>query len=144
MTAIAARDGVMSADTLYGYGYIKAFEPKIVKKDGYLLGIAGSDVPHLQDVVKWFFSEIKAPRRIEFKNADFTLLIVTPSGQIQTWNNLGLCQPIKQKFWAIGSGGAVCIGAMEYGATAPQAVAAAIKWAEACGGKVITRKIDSK
>lgn len=141
MTAIAYRNGVLAGDTLCGYGHVKAFEPKIVKKDGYLLGVAGSDMPSLEDVVKWFFTEVRASRRNEFKNADFTALVVTPAGRIQLWHHSGLCQPIRNKFWAIGSGGAVCLGAMEQGATSAQAVAAAIKWADACGGRVMTRSL---
>lgn len=144
MTAIAYRAGVMAGDTQCGYGSLKAQEIKMVKRDGYLLGICGDDTPALEDVVKWFFAELKAPRRIEFKSASFTALVVTPNGKIQTWHNSGLCQPIKQKFWAVGSGSLVCMGAMEHGATAQQAVAAAIKWADGCGGRVITRRLKGK
>jgi hypothetical protein len=144
MTAIAYRSGLLAADTLCGYGTIKAHEPKIIKKDGYLLGIAGNDMPSLEDVVRWFFIDLKAHRRNEFKDADFTALVVTPAGRIQAWHHSGLCQPITEKFWAIGSGRAVCMGAMERGATSPQAVAAAIKWADSCGGRVLTRKLKGK
>lgn len=141
MTAIAYRDGILASDTLCGIEPLKLNEPKIMKKDGYLIGMSGDNIPSINDFAKWFFADLKSSRRHEFKGADFEVMVVTPSGQVQIWQNTGLYYPIKQKFWACGSGAGVCMGAMEHGATAVQAVKAAIKWAQSCGGRVISKRL---
>jgi hypothetical protein len=146
MTAIAYRNGTMAGDTNIEFGYVKTTEQKIVKKDGYLIGVSGSACPHNDDFIRWFFVDVKASRRLEMKGCEFEALVVTPTGKMQLWSNSGLCYPVPPaaKFWAVGSGAEVCMGAMEAGATAERAVAAAIKWAKGCGGKVTVKRLKGK
>lgn len=146
MTAIAYRAGIMASDTNIEFGFIKSTETKAIRHNGYLIGVSGSSCPHNDDFIRWFFADLKANRRLEFKGCDFEALVVTPQGKMQLWSHDGLCYPVPPaaKFWAVGSGAETCMGAMEMGATAAQAVAAAIKWAKGCGGRVTTQRLKGK
>lgn len=141
MTAVAYRDGVISADTMTTHNYVKAHEPKVIKKEGHLFGVAGEACPSNEDLVSWFLKNKVRESLPEFKNHSFTMMVIYPEGNIKLIDNTGRFYPIKDKFWAIGSGAEVCFGAMEMGASAQEAVKAAIKWQKDCGGKVITRKL---
>ena len=140
MTAIAYRDGIMASDTmtLYGPADFKFNMPKVIHKDGYLIGSAGNACPSNDDVVDWFFkAQYPLPK---FEGASFSLLVVTPEKKIELWDSeSGTKDPVPGKFFAIGSGASVCMGAMEAGATAEDAVKAAIKWVHGCGGKVVSK-----
>jgi 20S proteasome alpha/beta subunit len=144
MTAIAFRSGQMAADTRTTHNYVKANEVKIIHRDGYLIGVSGESCPSNADLVRWFFNAIDKHQRPEFKDYKFTLLVATPKGRITTIDNSGRFYPIvHQRFWAVGAGSEVCMGAMEMGATAEQAVRAAIKWQKDCGGRVTVRSLKS-
>ena len=140
MTCIAYRDGVLAGDTEWGDGNIKHQDIKVVKRNGHLIGICGNDTPPLDDVIEWFFSTPEKKKE-EFKKVDFAILVIDPSGAIWLLDNRGHSFKTKEKFWAIGSGQEVAMGAMEAGATAKQAVKAAIKWAQGCGGRVVSRSL---
>jgi len=140
MTAIAYKNGRMAADTLCTMSNRKFHAVKIAKHDGHLLGAAG-DLPSIVDLVRWYFLAPGKPTRPKFEGFDFDMMVVTPSGRIHVWDNRGTFEPISHKFWAVGSGGLACLGAMEHGASADQAVRAAIKWADGCGGRVTVRTL---
>jgi hypothetical protein len=140
MTAIAYSPGVMAADTLCTSSGSQFHSPKIIKHQGYLLGAAGDVLP-LADLVRWYFSALGDPTRSKIGSFDFDLMVVTPKGKIELWDQRGICEPIPHKFWAVGCGAQCCLGAMEAGAKAPEAVRAAIKWTESVGGRVTVRKL---
>lgn len=130
----------MAADTLCGDSNRKYHAAKIAKYEGHLIGAAG-DVPSVPDLIRWYFLAPGKPARPKWEGFDFDMMVVTPAGRIQLWTHRGAFESFPHKFWAIGSGGLCCLGAMERGASAVQAVKAAIKWAEACGGRVTVRKL---
>lgn len=140
MTAIAVKDGMMASDTMTAYRNTKTNEEKIIQKKGYLLGVAGNKCPPNNYIADWFFEEEDPLPSFE-RDTEFDLLVLTPNGKIELWNQDGLKSVIDEPFWAIGSGADVCMGAMEYGATAKEAVKAAIKWAWGVEGKVISRSL---
>lgn len=132
----------MAADTRTTHDFIKVNESKIIKRDGHLVGVSGETCPSNADLARWFFAAPVKHFRPEFKDAKFTLLIALPNGRVTTIDNSGRFYPIvHQRFWAIGSGAEACMAAMEVGATAAEAVAAAIKWQRDCGGRVTVRKL---
>jgi hypothetical protein len=61
-------------------------------------------------------------------------LVVSPD-RVVCFGDSG-CWPINSEFYALGSGYQIAMGAMEHGATAPEAVRAAIKWDTISGGDV--------
>lgn len=72
---------------------------------------------------------------------NFTGMLIAPNGEpFMVEDDLTLIQ-IKAPFYAEGSGADFAIGAMEMGASAEQAVQAAIKHSANCGGKIQTVKL---
>ncbi|HVJ31681.1 MAG TPA: hypothetical protein VND94_01085 [Terriglobia bacterium] len=140
MTVIAYRDGIMAADSLMQLGSTKARCRKIAKHRGHLIGLSGNVCPPLDTFIELFFSEDEDDRRF-LSTFDFDALIVTPAGEIQVWEQRLCFETPPVPFWAIGSGQDCAMGAMEMGATAKQAAAAAIKWVPNIGGPVTTRSL---
>jgi hypothetical protein len=140
VTAIAYRDGVMAADTQCTTGHIKWHSPKIAKHKGYLLGAAGNP-PSVTGLIRWYFQALGKPTRPKLEGYEFDLLVVTPKGRIELWDQRGQFEPIRYRFWAVGCGAECCLAAMDMGASAPRAVRAAIKFADHCGGRVTTCKL---
>lgn len=144
MTAIAYRAGVLAADSeVHWNDYVKAYEnDKVVKDHGDLMGIAGDVCPSHEEFSQWRFS--KRPRKNRWEGFKFEALVVTADGKVFIYDQLGSKQALKEEFFAIGSGAEVCLGAMEMGATAEQAVAAAIKWCPGVGGEVVKVELDGQ
>lgn len=130
----------MAADTLCLEGSARFYSLKIVEHHGYLLGAAG-EPPPVAGLIRWYFQALGKPIRPKVEGGEFSLLVVTPKRRIQMWDNRGSFEPIRHRFWAIGSGAEACLGAMQVGASAAQAVASAIKWANGCGGRVTVRRL---
>lgn len=148
MTTIAYRDGVMAADSQGTSGDVAACTRiKMFEAHGWLIGGAGNSTC-LEEFQSWFIQE----------RADGKLGPCPPSLQTKdgAWNVL--CVSIEQptvvyqledgrwpyrifgKYHAIGSGYAIALGAMAAGATAEQAVKAAIKHDIYSGGPVRLKK----
>lgn len=121
-------------------GAFKVHESKVFSHNGYLWGAAG-ECPNDADLKSWFFG--KGKRRV-LDGMDFDMMVVAPNGRIEIWNETAVCDIVKLPFYAIGSGAGVCMGAMAAGATAEEAVAFAILYAEGCDGKVTSVKIKSQ
>ena len=140
MTAIAYRNGVIAGDSraVTGTGVKYVDRGKVWKARGHLFGASGNAVPDNGDMVEWFFSE----NRGSMPKCSFSLIVVTPTGaKVLLGSDGGLRKLDDFSFFSVGAGSEVCFGAMEAGATAAQAVAAAIKWHPQCGGYVITRRL---
>ena len=133
MTVIAYRSGVMASDTKVGIcANLKIHQgDKVFKRKGHLFGIAGSDCPSNDNFLKWFFGN-----RDDMSEFEFEALVVVSDGCMFLIDQRGSEYPIDQEFFALGSGQEVAMGAMEMGATAVQAVEAAIRWAAQCEGEV--------
>ncbi len=141
MTCIAYRNGVMAADSLTVHGNLlkDAGTTKISAKGGWLLGVSGDSCPPDHTILKWFKPQALQLPRLE--GYSFSMLAVGPAGVIRVWDQEGQFEPIRRRFWAVGCGTELAVGAMEMGATAAQAVAVAIKYNCYCGGKIVTRRL---
>lgn len=140
MTCIAYRDGIMAADSDMIIGGVKSPCSKIAKKNGFLVGLCGSDCPPLDEFLAAFGDQDDEARRL-MKEFNFIALVVTPQGEMQLWNNKMVFEPLKTEFYAIGSGGEVALGAMDAGASATRAVKAARRWVDSVGGRIVRRKL---
>lgn len=124
MTTIAYRDGIMAADSR---GYAGRNLPLGIKTkirrldDGTLIGCSSSEPGQPEAVMDWYAQGCVA--RPVFKEAKFTLLVVKPDGSaFYAESEFYLSGPCRAPFYAIGSGEQYAHGAMEFGATAHQAV----------------------
>jgi ATP-dependent protease HslVU (ClpYQ) peptidase subunit len=138
MTCVAYRDGVLAADSLSIVEDVKMVDDiKVARRKGHLFGICGMAMPPLEEAIKWYFNKDKKP----LGSYKFSLLVITPEGKVYDIDQKDRVVEVDLPFYAIGSGTAYAFGAMEMGATAIQAVEAAIKWCPSVGGKVIVRKL---
>lgn len=145
MTVIAYRDGILAADSKIVEDDVNCGEvEKIVKcPDGSLAGACGN-YSYLCDFLEWAKMEDRdeydPPKWID-RDCDYGLLIL-PNGEAhcyyykshKVWVN---------KFIAMGSGQSVALGAFYMGATAEQAVEAAIRYNNYCGGPILTLTLNS-
>lgn len=112
-------------------------DQKIIKRNGHLLGVAGDLCPEIKTLAKWFFAEggVKP-----YPSAKFDLLVAGPDS-LRLWDQAGDFSTLDLPFFAIGSGKEFAIGAMEAGASAVEAVRAAIKWCPTVGGSTMVRRL---
>lgn len=135
MTAIAYRDRVMAADTMIVWSdqHIKQVnETKVMKEQGHLIGIAGENCPRNEVFARWFFGA-KTRGLSKYK---FDAMVIMPDGTINLYDQTGAFNIVTAPYFAIGTGAEVCMGAMWKGATAVEAVAAAIEHCPTVGGEV--------
>lgn len=141
MTVIAFRNGVMAADTQATWDETlkTGGEKKIHGARGALIGIAG-DTTSGEIFVRWFRAG-RPDKRPRIPADKFDALVAFQDGSLAVFDNRLQQIDVSSEFFAVGSGREVALGAMEVGASASQAAAAAIKWSAGCGGKVVTRRL---
>jgi hypothetical protein len=89
--------------------------------------------------VDWFFDRKKrAPDRADEKDWE---AIVATKGGAEVWDAALRPVPVTDKFYAIGSGATLAIGAMEAGATAREAAAIACRRDPFCRPPVVVAKV---
>lgn len=141
MTTIAYRDGVLAADTLSSSsGTVAGYQTKIYRERGLLLGGAGS-VAAFERFRDWIRSGMAGdcPLQKDIGN----MFVITPDGRCTMWCDDGPFR-ITADFWALGSGELLALGAMEVGASAAEAVRAAIKHDTRSGGDVTTLRLEPR
>ncbi len=144
MTVIAYRDGVLAADSgVYtsGSALFAGTRTKVVKcPDGALCGATGIS-GDCADFTAW----CAAGRFGSFAKLDdgFLGVLIQPDGEVRFYNDRAQWYGVEAPFVAIGIGDAVATGAMHMGATAIQAVEAAITWSVWCGGPVQSVRLES-
>lgn len=137
MTTLAYRDGVLAADTLAtSNGLRDDFGPKIWRHGDVLIGGAGSRALCLK-FRDWVIGGMDGES--PFEKGDGNGIVVSPIG-IVCWSENG-CWPVRQPFYALGSGYQVAMGAMEMGASAAEAVRVAMKWDCGTGGEVMELRL---
>ena len=142
MTTIAYRDGTMADDcqTTAGGGQIVSLTaPKCYSHNGNVLGVSGLVGDNLK-ILEWFLDGMKTshPKIDE----DSEGLIINADGEMYgLWENQFMTRLEGCEFYAIGSGSPIALGAMHMGATAIEAVEAAIEYDIYTGGEIMSFKI---
>lgn len=131
MTTIAYRDGVLAADTLFTKDGIRhGFGQKIFDAGSIgwfaLMGFA----PHAFRLRQW----IEDGRQGE--QPEGCVILVSPGGEIEIFEERGAQPEAGAPFHAYGSGEQIALGAMQAGATAEEAVLAAIAIDTQTGGEI--------
>jgi len=146
VTTIAYRDGIIAADSRETWeceiAGIAVFNrcTKLTRYDdiGAIIGTQGESFPGLV-AEDWYVDNERSTNGVEKPDfsgeEDFTLLILSRDGLtiMDCW--LRPCK-VNEKYFAVGSGSKVALGAMYMGATAEEAVKAASKIDPFTGGKV--------
>lgn len=135
MTTVAYRDGVMASDSACHVGSVCVHSiQKVWKIRGHLIGCAGSLVD-MHTFLKWFGAGAWEDKHPKMKDLD--VLVVTPEGKVLTYED-GAPHAIEvdDEYISIGAGSPIALGALHAGATAVEAVQAAITHCSKTNGKV--------
>jgi ATP-dependent protease HslVU (ClpYQ) peptidase subunit len=144
MTTVAVRDGVMASDSRFvdNHGITngkKIFRKKIGKKE-HLIGICG-DVEAAMMFVDWYGSgDEKLLTLVRSHAKDFGVLIWTGTKILACSQLCGLME-VEEEYYAVGSGSAYAITAMDCGKNAATAVKMAAKRDPNTGGRVVTASL---
>ena len=111
---------------------------KLFRVRGSLLGIAGN-VEQAMRFVEWRRTSGPQPQFTEQPNIE--VIELTSDGKLFWWGAEMVGIPIEGKCYAIGSGAALALGAMEMGATPKQAIQIAAKWDATTGSEVQTMSL---
>jgi|DEB19_MinimDraft_2_1074335.scaffolds.fasta_scaffold70073_1 ATP-dependent HslUV protease subunit HslV len=135
MTTIAYRDGIIAADTLTtsSGGILSRASVKIGGRGGVLWCTSG-DSAWGKAFRDWISTGMKG--EVERPEEGSGATIFLPNGDIVVYHINGYELRLGLPFWAEGSGADFAIGAMQVGATAEQAVAAAMAWDHRTGGEI--------
>lgn len=138
MTTIAWDGRTLAADTLATWnGSREGYVVKIARRGAVMAAAAGNAVI-CRRLMDWFRDGMRgAPPSAGDKAAGnwSSLHIFTPGGQVVTWGPDGW-EAVRASLYASGSGGDFALGAMTVGATAEEAVAAAILHDTGSGGDI--------
>lgn len=144
MTTVAYKNGIMACDSRCSDEdrHMTKCEKIYRLKSGALLGICGDDdTRELEQLLDGVYTSTDLPSRESLAELKLegAYLLVLPNEEV--WNIviecrefsntdewLGGARQIKEEFAAIGSGSHLAIGAMEFGASAEEAVECAAKW----------------
>lgn len=139
MTTIAYRDGVLAADSAVSVNdLLSASMRKIVcRADGDMAGAAGH-AAYCCRFLEWFSSgeTVEAPKATRGDYYVDRGVIFRRNGDIKIYEELGR-SIVRAPYFAIGSGSHLAIGAMHAGASAPEAVRAAIAHDPYSGGDIV-------
>lgn len=136
MTTITYRDGVMAADTLVTSGNCRlGAHRKIGGRNGLLWGGCG-DAAWCKRFRDWVATGLRG-KLTKPPNERTGGMIVLPDDKILMVHASGYELRDGLAFWADGSGADYALGAMQMGATADEAVRAAMAWDRATGGDVM-------
>lgn len=141
MTTIALKDGVLAFDSLVTFGNDRiGFLNKAVKTKDFMAAGAGNaeDVVAFLAWVKSGMFEGDKPVFGLDKQISLSAICINKRGSIFCFDDKLFPMKIKAKFYSLGSGSAFAMGAMQFGATAKEAVEVAKKLDTCTGGKIKT------
>ena len=129
----------MACDTMSSWGTLKVgVETKIFRIPGGLVGFAG-DMSEFDKMLAWLMGDRQG--KFPFGKSGPDCIFAHSDGSLATIEGSGQLVPVTEGFVAIGTGKPVAYGAFHMGASAAQAVAAAIKFDLRTGGKVRTLRL---
>ena len=144
MTVIAYRDGIMAADSLVTSANGNVREGTIMKirrllrfNDYHLVGAAG-DLSACVKFYRWFEGDQHSVPGENFE----AISVNCRTGKFWGWDDGLEPHEFKAPFIATGFGGNLALAAMYAGASAEEAVRAAIKVNPSLGGPVRTMELD--
>lgn len=150
MTTVAFRDGVMASDSRgvdSSVGIVKLqklFRKKMKGKE-HIIGVAGHWEAALLFVDWYGTNDTSLADRIGKLPADSSFDIMIWTGKkLLTSDAMMRLTEWNEDYYAIGSGGAYAITAMDCGKTAAQAIQMAMKRDIHTGGRVVTMRLDEK
>lgn len=128
MTTIALNPECMASDSQSTHNGLINKEIKIFKTNQGIVGMAGDSQEGLA-----FLDWMNGGDKPDDIGEEFEAVLLAPKGKMFWYGRKLIPEKITRKFYAIGSGNHVAIGAMEMGASPEEAVKIACKWTnESC------------
>jgi ATP-dependent HslUV protease subunit HslV len=139
VTTVVYRDGCLAADTLLtSHTHRDGYVTKIRKRGPFLAGASGT-WPFALAFLDWFSKGLPEDRKPTMQSKDAkdgaSGYIFRPDGLVLTFTAFGWTWK-RAPFYAFGSGADYAYGAMTMGATAEEAVRAALVHETASGGPI--------
>ena len=135
MTVLVYRAGVLASDSMMSdNGTSCGTVRKLARGPGGTIAGACGSCGMSRRFLSWI--EMGEPGEFDPDGAHFSALIVRPGGEVLRMSAGGGLWEVDAPFHTDGSGSDIAMGALEVGATAVQAVEAAIKWDVHCGGPI--------
>lgn len=133
----------MACDSACHVGSVRVHSiQKIWKVRGHLIGCAGNLVD-MHTFRKWFEAGAWEDKYPKMKELD--ALVVTPEGKVVTYENgAPHAIEIEDEYISIGTGSPIALGALHAGATAAEAIEAAINHCSKTNGKIQTLYLGGK
>lgn len=141
MTTIAYRDGVLASDsraTINGYVRPQRDVKLFRRGDGGVAAMTGESGGCFR-LLKW----IDGDRAKDQPDGDFRVILLHVDGRLEVFEGGG-SYPLECEFNAWGSGMSAALGALHMGATAGQAVEAAILVDSLSGGDVVEMRAEAR
>ncbi len=140
MTVLAYRAGVLASDSMIADSNTRCGAMRKLARGpgGAVAGSCGA-CGVSNRFLRWV--ENGEPGEFEPGTESFNALIARVDGEVFRMDSDGAWWPVVAPYHAEGSGASVAMGAMEMGATAEQAVMAAIRWNLFCGGDVQVERL---
>lgn len=140
MTVIAYRNGVLAADTGVWRGALWIGEVEKIARIGPVLAGASGRETDVQVFFEWVLNGRNPDARPEMSK-DFEGCVVEPDGVFRLYHKKLIASSGTSEWGSAGSGFEFLSGCMAAGATAPEAIALAIKYHESAAGRVTTLKL---
>jgi ATP-dependent protease HslVU (ClpYQ) peptidase subunit len=147
MTTIACVDGVIAADTQVTGSYI-SYESKLIDDGDRIYCMVGECrysrvlVELLQEGLSLTeCREALKDAEVDYKEGNFAVIVVDRESEGTVLIHPNLLADTLSEPWAVGSGSDFAMGAMVSGASAEEAVAAAIELDPGTGGEIETIEI---
>ena len=144
MTCIVFSAGVMAADSLLAAnGTRHGTMRKIARSPSGTLGGAGGGCAAVEQFLKQVEAGLLERFALDLDDQGFVGMLAHADGTLHCVSATGLTWPILSGFAAIGTGADVALGALHMGATAREAVEAAIAFDTNCGGAIQIELLDN-
>jgi len=139
MTTVAVRGDTMAADSAIWVEDTLVFKIRKTHrlKNGSICGYCGT-VDSALGVIRWLDGD--ADEKVRFD--DVTVLVLTPTGRLLKYDGEKPVPLTRAEYVAIGTGASIALGAMHQGATAIEAIKAAIAHDSKTRGPVNWLKIE--
>lgn len=137
MTTVAWDGKTLAADSQATVGAIRARVVKIVRSpDGFLAAGAG-ELNSITPWLRWVSAGLNPDEQPDELHSKSHVIIIDPKGKAFTFEGSPTRLPLLNKFWALGSGMELALGAMAMGADARTAVKVAAKFDVYTGGRIV-------
>lgn len=140
MTTIAWDGKILAADSLATCGTLRSKVVKIVRSASGFLCAGAGEFSAVVPWLRWVEGGLVPDDRPGELGSKATVIIVDPRGRAHTLEGAPVRVPVLDKFWALGTGAELAMGAMAMGADAAQAVRIAAKFDVHTGGRVVAMK----